>query len=99
MRGEPREGGMMFARNEPAESADAAVGKLTALEDAAWAVAAIVHLMRTGALTKAGLSLSSPEDFAAARPLGAVGLVVEDESGFRLAPGCWGGCSGAGVEI
>jgi len=89
----------MVATNEPVESADAAVGKLAALEDGAWAIAAFVHLMRTGALTNAGLSLSSPEDSAAARTLEAVGLVVEGEGGFRLAPGFSDLCSDERLEI
>ena len=48
----------------------------------AWAFAGFVHLVQSTALTEAGLSLSSPEDFAAARTLAAVGLTVEEPPGM-----------------
>jgi SAM-dependent methyltransferase len=78
----------MQARSlEPAESADAASGTLISLDGAAWALAAFLHLVRSGALTESGLSLSSPQDAAAARTLQAVGLVVDDMGVLRPATG------------
>jgi SAM-dependent methyltransferase len=57
-----------------------------------------MFLLRSGALTEAGLLLSSPEDVAAARTLEAVGLVVEDDHGSRLATGLADLCGGGMLD-
>lgn len=89
---------MKFGGREPAETTETAVGTLTGLDDAAWALASFIHLLRSGALTEAGLSLSSLEDFAAARVLEAVGLMVEDGGDLQLSAGLADLCSTGMLE-
>jgi SAM-dependent methyltransferase len=84
---------MEFGERQPVQSEYDDARTLTGLEDGAWAVAGFIHLVRSGALTDAGLSLSSAEDVAAARTLAAVGLVVEDGDRLRLATGLADLCS------
>ena len=86
------------ATGEPAENLDAAARTLTELDDAAWALAAFTHLVSSGALTEAGLSLSSPDDQAAARTLEAVGLVVEEGRDLRMTAGLADLCSTGVLE-
>lgn len=64
---------------EPVGSAAAAAGVLSRLEESAWVLAGVVHLVTSGALSSEGLSPLTREDEAAARMLAAVGLVVGDE--------------------
>jgi SAM-dependent methyltransferase len=72
---------------QPVADADAAAGVLGHLDDGAWALAALLHLLRSGALSASGWSAGSPEDQAAARALAAIGLMVEDAGGWQPAAG------------
>ena len=72
---------------DPVTTREAAGARLSGLEDGAWAVAAFASLCASGALTESGLSLSSPEQAAAAGTLVATGLAVESGGELRLAPG------------
>jgi len=59
---------------------------LSRLEEAAWVLAGLNHLVQSGAVTSEGMTLSTSEDEAAARMLAAVGL-VEATDPLQLAPG------------
>jgi Methyltransferase domain len=69
-----------------AATAGDAAEALSRLEEAAWVLGGFDHLVRSGALTSEGLTLSTTEDEAAARMLAAVGL-VEATDPLQLAPG------------
>jgi hypothetical protein len=60
---------------------------LARLEDGVWVLAAFVHLVGSGALSRGGFSAGSAEDDAAARALAAAGLMVDGAAGLQPAVG------------
>jgi SAM-dependent methyltransferase len=60
---------------------------IVALENSAWALAAAIRLLGTGAIEADSVRLASDDDTAAARILAAIGLLTEVGDGFQPAPG------------
>jgi SAM-dependent methyltransferase len=63
----------------PVVSGGAAALVLSRLEEAAWVLAGLDHLVRSGALSAEGLTLGTDEDRVAARMMAALGLIVGDD--------------------
>jgi SAM-dependent methyltransferase len=65
--------------------ADAA-STMAALENAAWALAALAQLCRTGAIDTDSVRVTSDDEVAAAQVLTSVGLLTDIGDGFALSP-------------
>ena len=72
---------------EPVDDADAAARLISGLEQAAWGLAALIHVAQSKALTDSALVPKSPDDEAAARILVACGLAIAEDDRYVLAEG------------
>jgi SAM-dependent methyltransferase len=71
----------------PSLTSSDAASTIAALEHSAWALAAVAHLFRSGAISADTVRLTSDEDKAAAQILASIGLLANVEGGYEPAQG------------